>query len=368
MDFIRSFVSMQKRMFRRHRKLSVWSCLLVMCGVMASCTGMAPRAEVHRVDSLNQAAYSFRYKNLDSLYEAAEQASQSVRFYRSGKAEACNNLAFHAFMQMDYEKAEELYLSVRDQTQNELELLVADIGLMRVYQRTAMNKEFYDYRISALRRLNRIAEDDALFAEGRGCKRLEYARAEFYLVSAVYYYYLQQRSEALECIRRVPEVTTLAADTSQWLQYHYLRGMAGLVDGQTMEERSLREFDELYATWLGASHTDYLYFEAAGIQGLAGLMASPESYELFRTHRGHALERFGLPVDTLLPMRLGQLALQKFAQYGDIYQLAGTYVSIGCYLNEHGRYEEALDTLQVALDYVNRHHQRYCHAEDSLDF
>ena len=111
----------------------------MMCGVMASCTGMAPRAEVHRVDSLNQAAYSFRYKNLDSLYEAAEQASQSVRFYRSGKAEACNNLAFHAFMQMDYEKAEELYLSVRDQTQNELELLVADIGLMRVYQRTAMN-------------------------------------------------------------------------------------------------------------------------------------------------------------------------------------------------------------------------------------
>ena len=368
MDFIRSFVSMQKRMFGRHRKLSVWSCLLVMCGVMASCAGMAPRAEVHRVDSLNQAAYSFRYKNLDSLYEAAEQASQSVRFYRSGKAEACNNLAFHAFMQMDYEKAEELYLSVRDQTQNELELLVADIGLMRVYQRTAMNKEFYDYRISALRRLNRIAEDDALFAEGRGRKRLEYARAEFYLVSAVYYYYLQQRSEALECIRRVPEVTTLAADTSQWLQYHYLRGMAGLVDGQTMEERSLREFDELYATWLGASHTDYLYFEAAGIQGLAGLMASPESYELFRTHRGHALERFGLPVDTLLPMRLGQLALQKFAQYGDIYQLAGTYVSIGCYLNEHGRYEEALDTLQVALDHVNKHHQRYCHAEDSLDF
>ena len=186
MDFIRSFVSMQKRMFRRHRKLLVWSCLLVMCGVMASCTGMAPRAEVHRVDSLNQAAYSCRYKNLDSLYEAAEQASQSVRFYRSGKAEACNNLAFHAFMQMDYEKAEELYLSVRDQTQNELELLVADIGLMRVYQRTAMNKEFYDYRISALRRLNRIAEDDALFAEGRGRKRLEYARAEFYLVSAVY--------------------------------------------------------------------------------------------------------------------------------------------------------------------------------------
>ena len=354
-------------MKRRKRYEAVWGCLLCVWMAMVSCSGMAPEGEVRRVDSLNRAAYNFRYRNLDSLYEAAKQAERTVRFYRSGKAEACNNLAFHAFMQMDYEKAERLYLSFYEQTRNELELLVADIGLMRVYQRTAMNKEFYDYRISALRRMNRIAEDDALFAEGHGRERLDYARAEFYLVSAVYYYYLQQRPEALECIRRVPEVTTLAADTSQWLHYHYIRGAAGLVDGQTAEERHLHEFDELYATWLAASRKGFLYFEAAGVQGLAELMASGGTYELFRNQRSHALERFGLPVDTLLPLRLGQLALQKFARYGDVYQLAGTYVSIGRYLNEHGRYQEALDTLEVALDYVNNHHRQYYHCNDSLD-
>ena len=266
----------------------MWGCLLCVWMAMVSCSGMAPEGEVRRVDSLNRAAYNFRYRNLDSLYEAAKQAERTVRFYRSGKAEACNSLAFHAFMQMDYEKAERLYLSVYEQTRNELELLVADIGLMRVYQRTAMNKEFYDYRISALRRMNRIAEDDALFAEGHGRERLDYARAEFYLVSAVYYYYLQQRPEALECIRRVPEVTTLAADTSQWLHYHYIRGAAGLVDGQTAEERHLHEFDELYATWLAASRKGFLYFEAAGVQGLAELMASGGTYELFRNQRSHA--------------------------------------------------------------------------------
>ena len=128
----------------------------MMCGVMASCTGMAPRAEVHRVDSLNQAAYSFRYKNLDSLYEAAEQASQSVRFYRSGKAEACNNLAFHAFMQMDYEKAEELYLSVRDQTQNEIKKHLAigckniGLGMMPrecLFDMDKLNKFIGDVRV-----------------------------------------------------------------------------------------------------------------------------------------------------------------------------------------------------------------------------
>ncbi len=352
---------------KRQTRNAAWGCLLCMCIAVVSCTGMAPEREVHRVNALNREAYRFRYRNLDSLHEAATQAERSVRFYRSGKAEACNNQAFHAFMQMDYEKAERLYHAVYEQTRNELELLVADIGLMRVYQRTAMNKEFYDSRISALRRMERIAEDDALFVEGHGRERLDYARGEFYLVSAVYYYYLQQRPEALECIRQVPEVTDLSADTSQWLHYHYVRGAAGLVDGQTEEERSLREFDELYATWLTASRTGFLYFEAAGVQGLAELMATDRAYKFFLDRRGHALERFGLPVDTLLPLRLGQLALRKFVRYGDVYQQAGTYVSIGRYLNEHGRYREALDTLQTALDCVNKHHQQYYHCNDSLD-
>ena len=37
----------------------------------------------------------------------------------------------------------------------------------------------------------------------------------------------------------------------------------------------------------------------------------------------------------------------------DLYQIAGAYVSIGKYMNEHGRYTEALDTLAKALDCVN---------------
>ena len=36
---------------------------------------------------------------------------------------------------------------------------------MKIYQRTALNKEFYDYRNSALRRMKRIAEDDNLFVD-----------------------------------------------------------------------------------------------------------------------------------------------------------------------------------------------------------
>lgn len=93
---------------------------------------------------------------------------------------------------------------------------------MKIYQRTALNKEFYDYRNSALRRMRRIGEDNNLFVDRHERARLEYARSEFYIVSAVYYYYLQQRSEALDNIGQLKEAE-LASDTSQLLYYYYIK-------------------------------------------------------------------------------------------------------------------------------------------------
>ena len=52
-------------------------------------------------------------------------------------------------MRMDFEQDEKFNMDVYNLTKNELELLIADIGLMKIYQRTALNKEFYDYRNSA---------------------------------------------------------------------------------------------------------------------------------------------------------------------------------------------------------------------------
>ncbi|SHI98746.1 ATP-binding protein [Bacteroides stercorirosoris] len=335
---------------------------------MVSCVGTAPTKEVRLIDSLNQVAYSYRYKDLDSSCHAATRAYENVNLYRQGKAEASNNLGFCAFMRMDFEKAEKFHNEVYSLTKNELELLIADIGLMKIYQRTAMNKEFYDYRNSALRRMKRIDEDNNLFVDQHERLRLNYARTEFYIVSAVYYYYLQQRPEAVASINEIYPQEELVADTNQLLYYHYIKGSAALCEGETADERRLREFDELYTTWKLASRGGYLYFEGNGVQGLANLMASPDNYEFFQTRRSHALKQFEAPVDSLLPMRLGQLALKKFKQYNDLYQIAGAYVSIGKYLNAHGSYTEALDTLTLALECVNNHHRRFYDCHDSLDW
>lgn len=332
-----------------------------------SCTDMVPTKEVRLIDSLNGKAYTYRYRSLDSSYKYANEAYQQVNFYKSGKAEASNNLGFCAFMAMDFDRAEALHKEVYKLTKNELELLIADIGLMKICQRTAMNKEFYDYRNSALRRMKRIREESDLFADRHEALRLDYAFTEFFIVSSIYYYYLQQRQEAIASLNQIPENEVLA-DTNQLLYYHYIKGSASLVEATKPEDRKMREFDQLYITWRTAVQTNHPYFEGNGLQGLANLMVSPNNFELFRTRRGYALDQFGFPVDSLLPLRMAQLALEKFREYNDLYQIAGAYVSIGKYMNEHGRYSEALDTLTKALDCVNQHHVLYYHhAVDTLD-
>ena len=340
---------------------------IVLFASFFSCTDMVPTKEVRLIDSLNGKAYAYRYRSLDSSYKYANEAYRQVNFYKSGKAEAANNLGFCAFMAMDFDRAEALHKEVYKLTKNELELLIADIGLMKICQRTAMNKEFYDYRNSALKRMKRIREESDLFADRHEALRLDYAFTEFFIVSSIYYYYLQQRQEAITSLNRIPEDEALT-DTNQLLYYHYIKGSASLVEATKPEDRKMREFDQLYITWRTAVQTNHPYFEGNGLQGLANLMVSPNNFELFRTRRGYALDQFGFPVDSLLPLRMAQRALEKFREYNDLYQIAGAYVSIGKYMNEHGRYTEALDTLAKALDCVNQHHMLYYHhAADTLD-
>ena len=340
---------------------------IVLFASFFSCTDMVPTKEVRLIDSLNGKAYAYRYRSLDSSYKYADAAYRQVNFYKSGKAEASNNLGFCAYMNMDFDRAEALHKEVYKLTKNELELLIADIGLMKICQRTAMNKEYYDYRNSALRRMKRIREESDLFTDRHETLRLDYAFTEFFIVSSIYYYYLQQRQEAIDALNQIPEDEALT-DTNQLLYYHYIKGSASLVEANNPEERKLREFDQLYYTWRTAVQSKNPYFEGNGLQGLANLMVSPANFEFYRVRRTHALDQFDFPVDSLMPLRMAQLALEKFQEYDDLYQIAGAYVSIGKYLNAHGRYSEALNTLTKALDCVNQHHLLYYHYKaDTLD-
>ena len=84
------------------------------------------------VDRLNMMSYASHYRNLDTVRVFASRALAMSGGYPSGRAEAYNNLAFADIAKMDYDKAYARLDSVEKSTDNQVELLVADVQYMRL--------------------------------------------------------------------------------------------------------------------------------------------------------------------------------------------------------------------------------------------
>ena len=344
---------------------AVWLWTLALC----ACVRPARQAEsVRKADSLNELSYEMRYKSLDRAERLADEAwREAAGGTSSQRAEALNNRAFCAFMRMDFERASALYRQASEASGNEVERLASDVGMMKICQRTSMNKEFYDYRNSARRRIRRINEDGQLL-EGRLKKRMNYALSEFHIVSGIYYYYLEQDEEALASIDSVP-LSTLRGDRGQWLYYLYMRGSGGMLDAPTPEEEVKGEFSYLAECLQASARGGYVYFEANALQAMAEILNFRSNRELLEREKPGLLRLVNpeeLPADSL-PLRFARHALELFKEYGDWYQISGTYRTIATYYNYAGRSEMALPNLEDALAYVNLHHETYYHCTDTAD-
>ena len=355
------------------KKLLVgWLWMMGIFMVSASflaCGGEGNADDFLRADSLNRWSYEQRYKDLEASEQAAREALQVGKRYSSIQAEALNNLAFCAFMRMDFEGADSLLNEVYAETANELECLVADVGMMKVCQRTAMNKEFYDYRNSALRRMKRIGEDEEALTDERIRHRYHYACSEFSITSAVYYYYLQQEAQSMESIDEIDVARELEGDTAQLLYYYYMKGSGGMYEAETPEEVVVGEFDYLMDCLMLSHEQGYVYFEANASQAMAELLKDKKNFQLLMEKRPgmmRVLNRKDLPWEELV-VAFAESALKLFKEYGDWYQISGTHRTLAsCYI-ELGQHDEALNQLTEALSYVNLHHEKYYHCHDTLD-
>jgi signal transduction histidine kinase len=344
--------------------LFLWLALLALI----ACQGPQGRdASVYltsaQVDSLNANSYALRYKNLDSAEYAATLALQGARRAAS-RAEALNQLGFCAFMRMDFPRADSLYTAASRASMNELERLVADIGHMKICQRTVRYKSFCDYRNAARQRLRRI-DDDGSLADS---PRLAYARSELAIASSVYYYYLQQQPQALEAIQSIPVDETLQRDTAQWLYYLYMRGSGGLAEGRTPEEVTLAELDYLWPCLALSYRQGYTYFDANASQAMAEMMCVPEQFALVSAQRPSLMKMLN-PNDLTGPelaLVYARRALQGFERYGDPYQISGSLRTIATCLNRQGLHAEALDYLQRALQQLDSRPDRFYLGTDRL--
>ena len=303
-----------------------------------------------QVDRLNDISYSYHYRNLDSTKHYAEKALNLSQNYDNGHAEALNNLAFVSIVRMHYDNAYKLLNTTLKTTDNQIELLVADVQFMRLCQRQSRNKDFYIYRESAIHRLRRIKEEQSTLTL-RQQKRLTYAKSEFDIVNSTYFYYIGLRKQAIEALNNIDPYGAIQQDTAQLLSYYYNIGSGGMISSGTGKEIIQKEFDYLMKSYLLSRQHNYPYWEANSMQAISEHLQDTKQRNMLIADNLPAMKYLNVDhmPDSLLAGNLAQRALSIFVKYGDVYQIAGAYRTLAqCYWHIHD-YHSASICLNDAL-------------------
>lgn len=340
------------------------------------------------VDRLNTLSYAYHYRDLDSSKMLAQRALALSDDYSAGYAEACNNLAFVEMAKMNYKEARRWLGLVEEKSNNQLELLIADVQMMRICQRESHNKDFYSYREKAMVRLRRLGEE-ASNLPPRERRRATYAHSEFDIVDATYCYYVGLEEPMLKALNDI-DTDALEADTAQYLNYLYNIGSGGAITNGTSEQIAQTEFDYLIQCYMlasagrvvmpdGTMAGGYPYWQANALQAISEHLQNGRMRDFLIRNNLPAIQYLNVEQmpDTLLAGNLAQRALNLFISYGDIYQIAGGYRTLSeCYFAIED-YNSAGDCLLRALqvskniksapDLVASIRERLCLVYSALD-
>lgn len=322
--------------------LFLWSLLF-----FSACTP----SHKEEADRLNTVSYSYHYKDIDSTLAYARRALDLSSGSEDGRAEALNNLAFAHIARMDYHEAYLLLDSVSECTDNQIELLIADIQLMRLCQRESRNKEFYDYHERAGRRLNRIEEEADRLPE-RLKQRMIYARSEFSIVTSTYYYYVGLEKASADALFKISPEGEIQKDTAQYLSYLYQIGAGGIITEGTRDEIIQKEWDYLVKCYSLSLQSGDRYWEANAMQAMSEhLFADGNRDKIIKDNPLSVkyINKDSMP-DSLLAGYLSKKSLDIFIAYGDVYQIAGAYRTLASCYWALGDYESAVACLENALD------------------
>ena len=272
------------------------------------------------VDKLNSHSYDAHYRDITVAEQYAKQAYQKAANYDDGRAEALNNLAFVSIIRMDYNRAEQQLNEAMATTDNQVELLVAEVQHMRLCQRRSNNRAFYEHREKATNHLKRIEEEREMLPE-RMRQRMTYAASEMAIVNSTYYYYVGLERQSAEALNET-DVDEVRRDTAQYLNYLYNIGAGGILTEGTPEQIYQYEVECLTHCLSLAERCHYPYFEANAKEALAD-------------HQNR--------------LDLAEDALEIFRRFGDVYQIAGAYRTLASCYHAMGDDKRALDNLQLAL-------------------
>lgn len=326
----------------------IWAFIAMAFAVLMSA---CENHDVSRIDRLNELSYAQHYRDLDSTKYYAQQSLLLADSCGEDGAEALNHLAFVCIAKMQYEQAAQMLGEVSKRTNNQVELLIADIQMMRLCQRWSKNRDFYNYKESAERRLRRIVDEaDDLSTHQK--KRLFYAQSELSIVTSTYLYYVGLIRESGEALRRINPNGNILQDMPQQLSYWYNIGAGGIITDGTPEEIAQREFDYLTRCYLMAREYDYPFWEAQAMQGMSEHLQKARFrdkliYDNLPTMKYINTDQ--MP-DSLLAGNLAQRAYDIFVEYGDVYQIAGANRTLAECFWQIKDYRSALACLHRALN------------------
>lgn len=303
-----------------------------------------------RVDALNDASYQYHYRNLDSTRACAQRAVRLADGYADGRAEALNNLAFVDIARMRYADARRKLADVASSTDNQIELLVGNVQLMRLCQRQSDNKNFYHHRQRALVCMRRISEDESLLTP-RQRRRLVYAKTEYDIVLSTYLYYVGQRAKSAEALGNIDPNGEIVKDTAQLLAYYYNVGAGGILSAMSYGELQQKEFDYLMRCYLLSRQYHYIFWEANSLQAISEHIQNPADRKRIMADNMQEIGFLNVDEmpDSLLAGNLVQRALALFEAYGDVYQVAGAWRTLSESFRMIGDYTSALICLDNSL-------------------
>lgn len=321
---------------------------LMVCLLLLMVIGCA-RPDHEEMDRLNEQAYDYHYRNLDSTLHYAMLSLRLADSRGLDGAEAMNHLAFVSLARMQYDVAERQLKQVGQMTNNQVELLVADVQLMRLCQRRSRNKDFYTYRESASHRLQRLADESANLSPHQ-LQRLAYAKSEFSIVESVYLYYVGLTNQSIKSLQAVvPE--EIQQDTAQLLCYWYNIGAGGMLTEGTPDQIALEEFDYLMRCYFVATENHYTFWQAQSMQAMSEHLINPRRRAKLLRDNMYDMRFVNIDQmpDSLLAGYLAQRAYDGFREFGDAYQTAGADRTLAeCYW-QIGDYRSALTCLKRAL-------------------
>lgn len=323
----------------------VAACFLLVATTLLSCQP----AHQEQVDHWNDTAYGWHYRDLDSTEHYARKALEAADDYDDGRAEAYNNLAFVSIAKMNYALAKKQLDSV-NVSDNQIELLIADILQMRLCQRESQNKDFYTYNERATRRMRRIGEKNEKL-DARSTRRMIYAKSEYAITSSTYYYYVGLERASVSALSRVDEMDDIQQDTAQYLNYLYNVGAGGILVQGTQDMILQSEMDYLIRCYYLACQGNYVYWQANALQAISEHITNEKYGALLMNNNRAAITAFNtydMP-DSLIAGNFAQRALDLFIDYGDTYQTAGAYRTLAQCFEQIKDYQSALICLNDAL-------------------